>query len=147
MPMQIFEFQADATVSLASTAAINRKSCDHCFLNRKTCDKVRGPNASSDSGEKCKRCGKDGRPCTFTPTVHLYHIADCVGRHQCRAKVIQAMSAGNGGRKKEFKFKTIEIPIVFDMESDTDQALYEYIQKQPNLLVYNNRMKSFLGHD
>ncbi|KAG0015327.1 hypothetical protein BGZ81_011728 [Podila clonocystis] len=141
--MQRFEFQADASVSLASTAAINRKSCDHCFLNRKTCDKVRGPNATSDSGEKCKRCGKDGRPCTFTPTVHLYHIADCVGRHQCRAKVIQAM----GGRKKEFKFKTIEIPIVCDMESEADQALYDYIQKQPNLLVYNNRMKSFLAHD
>ncbi|KAF9212049.1 hypothetical protein BGZ59_007280 [Podila verticillata] len=141
--MQRFEFQADASVSLASTAAINRKSCDHCFLNRKTCDKVRGPNATSDSGEKCKRCAKDGRPCTFTPTVHLYHIADCVGRHQCRAKVIQAM----GGRKKEFKFKTIEIPIVCDMESEADQALYDYIQKQPNLLVYNNRMKSFLAHD
>ncbi|KAG0311247.1 hypothetical protein BGZ99_010310, partial [Dissophora globulifera] len=141
MPMQVFEFQADSTVSLASTAAINRKSCDHCFLNRKTCDKVR--TASADSGDKCKRCAKDDRPCTFTPTVHLYHIADCVGRHQCRAKVIQAM----GGRKKEVKFKTIEIPIVCDMDSELDQALYEYIQKQPNLLVYNNRIKSFLAQD
>ncbi|KAF9299842.1 hypothetical protein BGZ74_008586 [Mortierella antarctica] len=141
--MQRFEFQADASVSLASSAAINRKSCDHCFLNRKTCDKVRGPNATLNSGEKCKRCAKDGRPCTFTPTVHLYHIADCVGRHYCRAKVIQAM----GGRKKEFKFKAFEIPIVCDMESEADRALYDYIQKQPNLLVYNHRMKSFLAHD
>ncbi|KAF9197361.1 hypothetical protein BGZ49_002240 [Haplosporangium sp. Z 27] len=141
MPMQVFEFQADSTVSLASTAAINRKSCDHCFLNRKTCDKVR--TVASDSGDKCKRCAKDDRPCTFTPTVHLYHIADCVGRHQCRAKVIQAM----GGRKKEVKFKTIEIPIVCDMDSELDQALYDYIQKQPNLLVYNNRIKSFLAQD
>ncbi|KAF9998244.1 hypothetical protein BGZ80_010260 [Entomortierella chlamydospora] len=140
MPMQVFEFQADSTVSLASTAAINRKSCDHCFLNRKTCDKVR---TATNSGDKCKRCAKDDRPCTFTPTVHLYHIADCVGRHQCRAKVIQAM----GGRKKEVKFKTIEIPIVCDMDSELDQALYEYIQKQPNLLVYNNRIKSFLAQD
>ncbi|KAF9967456.1 hypothetical protein BGZ70_009450 [Mortierella alpina] len=138
--MQVFEFQADSTVTLASTAAINRKSCDHCFLNRKTCDKVR---TATDSGDKCKRCAKDSRPCTFTPTVHLYHIADCVGRHQCRAKVIQAM----GGRKKEVKFKTIEIPIVCDMDSELDQALYEYIQKQPNLLVYNNRIKSFLAQD
>ncbi|KAG9064240.1 hypothetical protein KI688_003428 [Linnemannia hyalina] len=141
MPMQVFEFHADATVSLASTAAINRKSCDHCFLNRKTCDKVRHPTA--DPGDKCKRCAKDDRPCTFTPTVHLYHIADCVGRHQCRAKVVQAM----GGRKKEIKFKTIEIPIICDMDSELDQALYEYIQKQPNLLVYNNRIKSFLAQD
>ncbi|KAF9116003.1 hypothetical protein BGX27_005440 [Mortierella sp. AM989] len=140
MPMQVFEFQADSSVSLASTAAISRKSCDHCFLNRKTCDKVR---TAADSGDKCKRCAKDDRPCTFTPTVHLYHIADCVGRHQCRAKVIQAM----GGRKKEVKFKTIEIPIVCDMDSELDQALYDYIQKQPNLLVYNNRIKSFLAHD
>ncbi|KAG0276117.1 hypothetical protein BGZ97_010158, partial [Linnemannia gamsii] len=139
--MQVFEFHADSTVSLASTAAINRKSCDHCFLNRKTCDKVRHPTA--DPGDKCKRCAKDDRPCTFTPTVHLYHIADCVGRHQCRAKVVQAM----GGRKKEIKFKTIEIPIICDMDSELDQALYEYIQKQPNLLVYNNRIKSFLAHD
>ncbi|KAG0212283.1 hypothetical protein BGX33_003729 [Mortierella sp. NVP41] len=141
MPMQTFEFHADSTVSLASTAAINRKSCDHCFLNRKTCDKVRHPTA--DPGDKCKRCAKDDRPCTFTPTVHLYHIADCVGRHQCRAKVVQAM----GGRKKEIKFKTIEIPIICDMDSELDQALYEYIQKQPNLLVYNNRIKSFLAQD
>ncbi|KAF9919792.1 hypothetical protein FBU30_010530 [Linnemannia zychae] len=141
MPMQVFEFHADSTVSLASTAAINRKSCDHCFLNRKTCDKVRHPTA--DPGDKCKRCAKDDRPCTFTPTVHLYHIADCVGRHQCRAKVVQAM----GGRKKEIKFKTIEIPIICDMDSELDQALYEYIQKQPNLLVYNNRIKSFLAQD
>ncbi|KAG0272045.1 hypothetical protein BGZ95_000090 [Linnemannia exigua] len=141
MPMQVFEFHADSTVSLASTAAINRKSCDHCFLNRKTCDKVRHPTA--DPGDKCKRCAKDDRPCTFTPTVHLYHIADCVGRHQCRAKVVQAM----GGRKKEIKFRTIEIPIICDMDSELDQALYEYIQKQPNLLVYNNRIKSFLAHD
>ncbi|KAI1320915.1 hypothetical protein EDD11_009238 [Mortierella claussenii] len=140
MPMQVFEFQADSSVSLASTAAINRKSCDHCFLNRKTCDKVRTP---TDTGDKCRRCAKDDRPCTFTPTVHLYHIADCVGRHQCRAKVIQAM----GGRKKEIKFKTIEIPIVCDMDSELDQALYDYIQKQPNLLVYNNRIKSFLAQD
>lgn len=138
--MQVFEFHADSSVSLATTAAISRKSCDHCFLNRKTCDKVR---TAEDSGEKCKRCAKDDRPCTFTPTVHLYHIADCVGRHQCRAKVIQAM----GGRKKEVKFKTIEIPIVCDMDSELDLALYEYIQKQPNLLVYNNRIKSFLAHD
>ncbi|KAI1320832.1 hypothetical protein EDD11_009789 [Mortierella claussenii] len=140
MPMQVFEFQADNTVSLVSPAAINRKSCDHCFLNRKTCDKVRD---NADSGEKCKRCAKDNRPCTFTPTVHLYHIADCVGRHQCRAKVIQAM----GGRKKEVQFKTIEIPIVCDMDSAIDQALFDFIQKQPNLLVYNNRIKSFLAQD
>ncbi|KAF9181411.1 hypothetical protein BGZ51_005440 [Haplosporangium sp. Z 767] len=140
MPMQVFEFQADSSVTLETTAAINRKSCDHCFLNRKTCNKVR---TLDDSGDKCMRCAKDKRPCTFTPTVHLYHIADCVGRHQCRAKVIQAM----GGRKKEVKFKTIEIPIVCDMDSDLDQALYEYIQKQPNLLVYNNRIKSFLAQD
>ncbi|KAF8927077.1 hypothetical protein BGZ58_010647 [Dissophora ornata] len=140
MPMQVFEFQADSSVSLASTAAINRKSCDHCFLNRKTCDKVR---TAADSGEKCKRCAKDDRPCTFTPTVHLYHIADCVGRHQCRAKVIQSM----GGRKKEVKFKTIEISIVCDMDSELDQALYENILRQPNLLAYNNRIKSFLAQD
>ncbi|KAF9111956.1 hypothetical protein BGX27_004216 [Mortierella sp. AM989] len=138
--MQVFEFQADSSVSLTSTAAINRKSCDHCFLNRKTCDKVR---QAADSGEKCKRCAKDNRPCTFTPTVHLYHIADCVGRHQCRAKVIQAM----GGVKKEVQFKTIEIPIVCDMDSDIDRALFECIQKNPNLLVYNNRIKSFLAQD
>ncbi|KAF9950251.1 hypothetical protein BGZ65_006746, partial [Modicella reniformis] len=138
--MQSFEFFADATVSLASQAAINRKSCDHCFLNRKTCDKVR---QAADSGEKCKRCHKDNRPCTFTPTVHLYHIADCVGRHQCRAKVIQAM----GGRKKEVQYKTIEIPIVCDMDSAVDQALFDYIQRNPNLLVYNNRIKSFLAQD
>ncbi|KAF9161369.1 hypothetical protein BGX21_005566 [Mortierella sp. AD011] len=137
--MQVFEFQADSSVSLVSTAAINRKSCDHCFLNRKTCDKVR----QADSGEKCKRCAKDNRPCTFTPTVHLYHIADCVGRHQCRAKVIQAM----GGVKKEVQFKTIEIPIVCDMDNDIDRALFEYIQKNPNLLVYNNRIKSFLAQE
>ncbi|KAF8981001.1 hypothetical protein BGZ46_003375 [Entomortierella lignicola] len=140
-PMQVFEFQADSSVSLVSTAAINRKSCDHCFLNRKTCDKVR---QAADTGEKCKRCAKDNRPCTFTPTVHLYHIADCVGRHQCRAKVIQAMG---GGIKKDADFKTIEIPIVCDMNSDIDKALYEYIQKNPNLLVYNNRFKSFLAQD
>ncbi|KAG0212836.1 hypothetical protein BGX28_005492 [Mortierella sp. GBA30] len=140
MPMQVFEFQADTSVSLVSPAAINRKSCDHCFLNRKTCDKVR---QAADSGEKCKRCAKDNRPCTFTPTVHLYHIADCVGRHQCRAKVIQAM----GGRKKEVQFKTIEIPIICDMDSVADQALFDFIQKQPNLLVYNNRIKSFLAQD
>ncbi|KAF9412151.1 hypothetical protein BGZ94_001126, partial [Podila epigama] len=140
MPMQVFEFQADSSVSLSSPAAINRKSCDHCFLNRKTCDKVR---EETDSGAKCGRCAKDNRPCTFTPTVHLYHIADCVGRHQCRAKVIQAM----GGRKKEVKFKTIEIPIVCDMDSDIDLALFDFIQKQPNLLVYNNRIKSFLAQD
>ncbi|KAF9326572.1 hypothetical protein BG006_010022 [Podila minutissima] len=140
MPMQVFEFQADTSVSLASPAAINRKSCDHCFLNRKTCDKVR---EEIDTGAKCGRCAKDSRPCTFTPTVHLYHIADCVGRHQCRAKVIQAM----GGRKKEVKFKTIEIPIVCDMDSDVDVALFDFIQKQPNLLVYNNRIKSFLAQD
>ncbi|KAF9356198.1 hypothetical protein BGX26_005588 [Mortierella sp. AD094] len=139
-PMQVFEFQADSSVSLVSTAAINRKSCDHCFLNRKTCDKVR---QAADSGEKCKRCAKDNRPCTFTPTVHLYHIADCVGRHQCRAKVIQAM----GGVKKEVQFKTIEIPIVCDMDNDIDRTLFEYIQKNPNLLVYNNRIKSFLAQD
>ncbi|KAF9364814.1 hypothetical protein BGX34_000361 [Mortierella sp. NVP85] len=140
MPMQSFEFYADSTVSLVSQAAINRKSCDHCFLNRKTCDKVR---QAADLGEKCRRCAKDNRPCTFTPTVHLYHIADCVGRHQCRAKVIQAM----GGRKKEVQYKTIEIPIVCDMDSPVDQALFDYIQKQPNLLVYNNRIKSFLAQD
>ncbi|KAF9580651.1 hypothetical protein BGW38_002612 [Lunasporangiospora selenospora] len=141
MPMQVFEFQADATVSLASPAAINRKSCDHCFLNRKTCDKVR---QSADSGEKCRRCAKDNRPCTFTPTVHLYHIADCVGRHQCRAKVLQAMG---GNRKKEVQYKTIEIPLVCDMDSPLDQALFDFIQRQPNLLVYNNRIKSFLAQD
>ncbi|ORZ28421.1 hypothetical protein BCR41DRAFT_418498 [Lobosporangium transversale] len=140
MPLQVFEFHADSTVSLASPAAINRKSCDHCFLNRKTCDKVR---QDADLGEKCKRCAKDNRPCTFTPTVHLYHIADCVGRHQCRAKVIQAM----GGRKKEVQFKTIEIPIVCDMDNLVDQALFEFIQKQPNLLVYNNRIKSMLAEE
>lgn len=140
MPMQSFEFLADATVSLASQAAIHRRSCDHCFLNRKTCDKVR---QADDSGEKCKRCAKDARPCTFTPTVHLYHIADCVGRHQCRAKVIQAM----GGRKKDVQYKTIEIPIVCDMDSAVDLALFECIQRQPNLLVYNNRIKSFLAQD
>ncbi|KAF9295195.1 hypothetical protein BGZ88_002616 [Linnemannia elongata] len=140
MPMQAFEFQADASVSLSSPAAIIRKSCDHCFLNRKTCDKVR---EDADSGEKCRRCAKDNRPCTFTPTVHLYHIADCVGRHQCRAKVIQAM----GGRKKEVQLKTIEIPIVCDMDSAVDMALYEFIKSQPNLLVYNNRIKSFLAQD
>ncbi|KAG0379653.1 hypothetical protein BGX24_012293 [Mortierella sp. AD032] len=138
--MQAFEFQADASVSLSSPAAIIRKSCDHCFLNRKTCDKVR---EDADSGEKCRRCAKDNRPCTFTPTVHLYHIADCVGRHQCRAKVIQAM----GGRKKEVQLKTIEIPIVCDMDSAVDMALYEFIKNQPNLLVYNNRIKSFLAQD
>lgn len=138
--MQAFEFQADASVSLSSPAAIIRKSCDHCFLNRKTCDKVR---EDADSGEKCRRCAKDNRPCTFTPTVHLYHIADCVGRHQCRAKVIQAM----GGRKKEVQLKTIEIPIVCDMDSAVDMALYEFIKSQPNLLVYNNRIKSFLAQD
>jgi len=138
--MQSFEFQADTTVSLVSPAAISRKSCDHCFLNRKTCDKVR---ESADSGEKCRRCAKDNRPCTFTPTVHLYHIADCVGRHQCRAKVVQAM----GGRKKDVQFKTIEIPIVCDMDSAVDLALFDFIQKQPNLLVYNNRIKSFLAQD
>ncbi|KAF9291542.1 hypothetical protein BGZ68_003480 [Mortierella alpina] len=140
MPMQVFEFQADTSVSLVSPAAINRKSCDHCFLNRKTCDKVR---QAADSGDKCRRCAKDNRPCTFTPTVHLYHIADCVGRHQCRAKVIHAM----GGRKKEVQFKTIEIPIICDMDSVIDQALFDFIQKQPNLLVYNNRIKSFLAQD
>ncbi|KAF9949031.1 hypothetical protein BGZ70_001975 [Mortierella alpina] len=140
MPMQVFEFQADTSVSLVSPAAINRKSCDHCFLNRKTCDKVR---QAADSGDKCRRCAKDNRPCTFTPTVHLYHIADCVGRHQCRAKVIHAM----GGRKKEVQFKTIEIPIICDMDSVVDQALFDFIQKQPNLLVYNNRIKSFLAQD
>ncbi|KAG0041738.1 hypothetical protein BGZ83_001368 [Gryganskiella cystojenkinii] len=138
--MQSFEFQADTTVSLVSPAAISRKSCDHCFLNRKTCDKVR---ESTDSGEKCRRCAKDNRPCTFTPTVHLYHIADCVGRHQCRAKVVQAM----GGRRNNVQYKTIEIPIVCDMESLVDQALFDFIQKQPNLLVYNNRIKSFLAQD
>ncbi|KAF9107754.1 hypothetical protein BGX29_005041 [Mortierella sp. GBA35] len=138
--MQAFEFQADASVSLSSPAAIIRKSCDHCFLNRKTCDKVR---EDADSGEKCRRCAKDNRPCTFTPTVHLYHIADCVGRHQCRAKVIQAM----GGRKKEVQLKTIEIPIVCDMDNSVDMALYEFIKSQPNLLVYNNRIKSFLAQD
>ncbi|KAF9935380.1 hypothetical protein FBU30_003170 [Linnemannia zychae] len=140
MPMQAFEFLADASVSLSSPAAIIRKSCDHCFLNRKTCDKVR---EDADSGEKCKRCAKDNRPCTFTPTVHLYHIADCVGRHQCRAKVIQAI----GGRKKEVQLKTIEIPIVCDMDSTVDMALFEFIKAQPNLLVYNNRIKSFLAQD
>ncbi|KAF9573666.1 hypothetical protein EC968_008182 [Mortierella alpina] len=140
MPMQVFEFQADTSVSLVSPAAINRKSCDHCFLNRKTCDKVR---QAADSGDKCRRCAKDNRPCTFTPTVHLYHIADCVGRHQCRAKVIHAM----GGKKKEVQFKTIEIPIICDMDSAVDQALFDFIQKQPNLLVYNNRIKSFLAQD
>ncbi|KAF9434758.1 hypothetical protein BGZ76_007505 [Entomortierella beljakovae] len=139
-PMQVFEFQADSSVSLVSTAAINRRSCDHCFLNRKTCDKVR---QAADSGDKCKRCAKDNRPCTFTPTVHLYHIADCVGRHQCRAKVIQAM----GGIKNTVQFKTIEIPIVCDMDNESDRALFEYIQKNPNLLVYNNRIKSFLAQD
>jgi len=138
--MQAFEFQADASVSLSSPAAIVRKSCDHCFLNRKTCDKVR---EDADSGEKCRRCAKDNRPCTFTPTVHLYHIADCVGRHQCRAKVIQAM----GGRRREVQLKTIEIPIVCDMDNSVDMALYEFIKSQPNLLVYNNRIKSFLAQD
>ncbi|KAG0241742.1 hypothetical protein BGW41_005396 [Actinomortierella wolfii] len=140
MPMQVFEFQADESVSLVSPAAINRKSCDHCFLNRKTCDKVRG---LEDSGAKCKRCAKDNRPCTFTPTVHLYHIADCVGRHQCRAKVLQAM----GGRKKEARTKTIEIPLVCDLDSPIDLALFEALQRQPNLLAFNNRLKSLLAQD
>ncbi|KAF9973037.1 hypothetical protein BGZ73_003747, partial [Actinomortierella ambigua] len=140
MPMQVFEFQADESVSLVSPAAISRKSCDHCFLNRKTCDKVRGPE---DSGAKCKRCAKDNRPCTFTPTVHLYHIADCVGRHQCRAKVLQAM----GGRKKEARTKTIEIPLVCDLDSPIDLALFEALQRQPNLLAFNNRLKSLLAQD
>ena len=52
-----------------------------------------------------------------------------------------------GGRKKEIKFKSIEIPIVCDMDSELDVALFDYIQKQPNLLVYNNRIKSFLAQD
>jgi len=52
-----------------------------------------------------------------------------------------------GGRKKEIKFKTVEIPIVLDMDSELDVALFEYIHKQPNLLAYNSRIKSFLAQD
>jgi len=52
-----------------------------------------------------------------------------------------------GGRKKDVQFKTIEIPIVCDMDSAVDLALFDFIQKQPNLLVYNNRIKSFLAQD
>ncbi|KAF9191261.1 hypothetical protein BGZ51_007581, partial [Haplosporangium sp. Z 767] len=140
MPLQEFKFHADNSVSMHSAAAINRKSCDHCFLNRKTCDKVR---LDANSGEKCKRCAKDNRPCTFTPTVHLYHIADCVGLNNCRAKVNQAI----GGRKKDAQIRTVEIPINLDMDSQLDMVLFEFLQKQPNLLMYNNRIKSYLAED
>ncbi|KAG0261073.1 hypothetical protein BG011_001376 [Mortierella polycephala] len=140
MPLQEFKFHADNSVSMHSAAAINRKSCDHCFLNRKTCDKVR---LDANSGEKCKRCAKDNRPCTFTPTVHLYHIADCVGLNNCRAKVNQAI----GGRKKDAQIKTVEIPINLDMDSQVDMVLFDFLQKQSNLLMYNNRIKSYLVED
>jgi hypothetical protein len=139
--MQTFQIRADSTVSMSTQAAIDRKSCDYCFSNRKTCSHVKQSTRLED-GEKCKICEKENRACTFTPTAHLFTIAECVGLQQCRAKVQQAM-----GGKKSSKMRILQIPLVCNLDSSEDMRIYDALVKQPNLLLVSNQIKSIISKE